>query len=123
MLIKPDYEIVSKVYEALVYLAAKDVEIVLEQNTFRYLETYSPFQKWIESDPSLHKRISFFSSSDESLDLIITFGGDGLLLHCNKLFNFSPIPPVMSFDFGSLGFLTPFQFEEYYTEVKYYHAR
>ena len=35
MLIKPDYEIVSKVYEALVYLAAKDVEIVLEQNTFR----------------------------------------------------------------------------------------
>ena len=51
------------------------------------------------------------------VDLVITFGGDGLLLHCNTLFGSSPVPPVMGFDFGSLGFLSPFQFDEFQPEV------
>lgn len=59
------------------------------------------------------------------IDFIITFGGDGLLMHCNTLFESShpysslpiSIPPTMSFDFGSLGFLAPFQFEYFEREV------
>lgn len=43
------------------------------------------------------------SEASNQIDLIITFGGDGLLLHCNSLFRTSPVPPVMCFDFGSLG--------------------
>lgn len=61
-----------------------------------------------------------------TVDLIITFGGDGLLMHVNTLFESAratqfystrSIPPIMSFDFGSLGFLAPFQFEDFYAEV------
>lgn len=43
------------------------------------------------------------------VDLCITLGGDGTVLHTASLFSQdSPLPPVLSFAMGSLGFLTPF---------------
>lgn len=42
------------------------------------------------------------------LDLIITFGGDGTVLWSSTLLGKGPIPPVLSFSMGSLGFLAPF---------------
>ena len=50
------------------------------------------------------------------LDLVVAFGGDGLLMHANTLFD-NGVPPIMCFDFGSLGFLAPFTFDEYRTEM------
>ncbi|XP_069753626.1 NAD kinase-like isoform X2 [Narcine bancroftii] len=50
------------------------------------------------------------------IDLIICLGGDGTLLYASSLFQTS-VPPVMAFHLGSLGFLTPFKFESYRTEV------
>ncbi len=120
-LAKPDYEIMSKMFDSLLYLWDKDVEIVFEEPIFQYLNTYKPFKMWLESrkfvEKEYRRRLSFFSENDMDIDLIITFGGDGLLLHCNRLFPSSPIPPVMCFDFGSFGFLTPFQYEEFQQEV------
>lgn len=55
--------------------------------------------------------------SDSKVDLVMTFGGDGLLLHCNTLFGERAVPPIMSFDFGSLGFLSPFLYENFDHEV------
>ena len=52
--------------------------------------------------------LKIFQHGFKQVDLIITFGGDGLLLHCNTLFAGRAVPPVMCFDFGSLGFLSPF---------------
>uniref|UniRef100_A0A1D2A851 NAD kinase 2, chloroplastic n=1 Tax=Auxenochlorella protothecoides TaxID=3075 RepID=A0A1D2A851_AUXPR len=45
-----------------------------------------------------------------SVDLCITLGGDGTVLHLASLFadDARPIPPVISFAMGTLGFLTPF---------------
>lgn len=43
------------------------------------------------------------------IDLIICLGGDGTLLHVSSVFQKS-CPPVLSFSMGSLGFLTPFDF-------------
>jgi NAD+ kinase len=54
--------------------------------------------------------------NEEKLDLIIAFGGDGLLMHANTLFA-DGVPPIMCVDFGSLGFLAPFTFEEYQEEL------
>uniref|UniRef100_A0A8C9T3I8 NAD(+) kinase n=1 Tax=Scleropages formosus TaxID=113540 RepID=A0A8C9T3I8_SCLFO len=48
--------------------------------------------------------------------LIICLGGDGTLLYASSLFQGS-VPPVMAFHLGSLGFLMPFKFETYKTEV------
>jgi len=49
-----------------------------------------------------------------NIDFCITLGGDGTVLHLNALFPpGEPIPPVISFALGSLGFLTPFSFAKH----------
>ena len=53
----------------------------------------------------------------QGVDLVIAFGGDGLLMHCNTLFGGGSIPPSMCFDFGSLGFLAPFDYKDFEVEV------
>ena len=55
----------------------------------------------------------------QGIDLVIAFGGDGLLMHCNTLFGGGSIPPSMCFDFGSLGFLAPFDYDDFQEEVQY----
>ncbi|KAG9391970.1 Inorganic polyphosphate/ATP-NAD kinase [Carpediemonas membranifera] len=49
--------------------------------------------------------------SEVDLDLVITLGGDGTLLYVCSMFH-ETIPPVLSFNVGSLGFLTPFTADE-----------
>lgn len=43
------------------------------------------------------------------IDLVITLGGDGTILHASSLFSTGPVPPVLSFSLGTLGFLLPFR--------------
>ncbi|KAI9544474.1 hypothetical protein NQZ68_001347 [Dissostichus eleginoides] len=57
-----------------------------------------------------------YDDISDCIDLIICLGGDGTLLYASSLFQGS-VPPVMAFHLGSLGFLTPFKFESYKTEV------
>jgi len=45
-------------------------------------------------------------------DFVITMGGDGTVLFSSWIFQ-SNVPPVIPFSLGSLGFLTPFSFENY----------
>ncbi|KAI9313284.1 ATP-NAD kinase-like domain-containing protein [Dichotomocladium elegans] len=52
------------------------------------------------------------TSNPKGFDLIITLGGDGTVLFTSWLFQ-SYVPPVVPFSLGSLGFLTPFDFENY----------
>ena len=43
------------------------------------------------------------------VDFCISLGGDGTVLHLTSLFvEDTPLPPVISFSMGTLGFLTPF---------------
>ena len=44
----------------------------------------------------------------KQLDLVVTFGGDGTVLWSSTLLGRGPIPPVLSFSMGSMGFLAPF---------------
>lgn len=50
-------------------------------------------------------------------DLIVTLGGDGLLMHASMMFQ-GPVPPIISIAGGSLGFLTPFSKEEMVLAVR-----
>lgn len=52
----------------------------------------------------------------DRIDFIICLGGDGTLLYASLLFQQS-VPPVMAFHLGSLGFLTPFQFQNFQDQV------
>lgn len=88
---------------------------------------------WIESavldDPLLlqdkkfqaikDKLVTFKDGRDDltdRIDFIICLGGDGTLLYASLLFQQS-VPPVMAFHLGSLGFLTPFQFQNFQDQV------
>ncbi|XP_036389048.1 NAD kinase isoform X1 [Megalops cyprinoides] len=57
-----------------------------------------------------------FDDISDQVDFIICLGGDGTLLYASSLFQES-VPPVMAFHLGSLGFLTPFNFDTYQSQV------
>lgn len=54
----------------------------------------------------------FVVERSPSIDFVITLGGDGTILNVSFMFQ-STVPPILSFNFGSLGFLTYFAFENY----------
>ena len=57
------------------------------------------------------------------VDFAVTLGGDGTVLHYNSLFALTkgPVPPVVSFALGSLGFLTPFPWSKYTDVIEVIH--
>lgn len=50
------------------------------------------------------------------VDFVVCLGGDGLILHVSTLFE-GAVPPVLSFNLGSLGFLTPFDYKNFDEEI------
>ncbi|KAJ6495704.1 ATP-NAD kinase [Mycena vitilis] len=49
----------------------------------------------------------------EKIDLVVTLGGDGTILHASSLFSVDAVPPVLSFSMGTLGFLLPFHIDDF----------
>lgn len=65
------------------------------------------------------KLMTFRDGKDDltdRIDFIVCLGGDGTLLYASLLFQQS-VPPVMAFHLGSLGFLTPFEFDNFQEQV------
>ena len=105
-LCKPDQDVHEALLTALQssLFTARSILIFVEDEVINYLQ---------QSNVTLPLNIQRISpESMNSLDLVIAFGGDGLLMHANTLFK-RGAPPVMCFDFGSLGFLAPFYFDDY----------
>nr|XP_043609641.1 NAD(H) kinase 1 [Erigeron canadensis] len=48
----------------------------------------------------------------EKVDVVVTLGGDGTVLWAASMFK-GPVPPIVPFSLGSLGFMTPFHSEQY----------
>jgi NAD+ kinase len=67
------------------------------------------------------KTIAYENSMCEVIDIIIAFGGDGTILHTLGMIpSDRPVPPILGFNTGSIGFLTPFcvtKWKETVTEV------
>jgi NAD kinase len=62
------------------------------------------------SPRGLHALTRFIAGQGaEKIDLVITLGGDGTILHASSLFKVGAVPPVLSFSMGTLGFLLPFR--------------
>ncbi|KAK9110232.1 hypothetical protein Sjap_018292 [Stephania japonica] len=66
--------------------------------------------------------IQTFYSQDTSdlhdrVDFVACLGGDGVILHASNLFR-GAVPPVVSFNLGSLGFLTSHTFEDYRQDLR-----
>ena len=65
------------------------------------------------------KLMTFSEGKDDltdKIDFIVCLGGDGTLLYASSLFQQS-VPPVMAFHLGSLGFLTPFEIENFEQQI------
>ncbi|KAK9463716.1 ATP-NAD kinase-like domain-containing protein [Lipomyces oligophaga] len=76
----------------------------------------------LAKDASRKDRLQFWSNElcvehPHMFDLVITLGGDGTVLYTSRLFQ-QIVPPVLSFNLGSLGFLTKFDFSNYETVIK-----
>ncbi|KIM75822.1 hypothetical protein PILCRDRAFT_826969 [Piloderma croceum F 1598] len=52
-------------------------------------------------------------ANSEKIDLVVTLGGDGTILHASSLFSVGAVPPVLSFSMGTLGFLLPFHIDDF----------
>ncbi|KAJ7594642.1 ATP-NAD kinase-like domain-containing protein [Mycena floridula] len=52
-------------------------------------------------------------AKSDKIDLVVTLGGDGTILHASSLFSAGAVPPVLSFSMGTLGFLLPFHIDDF----------
>ncbi|XP_031489912.1 probable NAD kinase 2, chloroplastic [Nymphaea colorata] len=69
---------------------------------FGFVQTF-----YIQDTSDLHERVDF----------VACLGGDGVILHASNLFR-DAVPPVVSFNLGSLGFLTSHTFEDYKRDLR-----
>ncbi|MBN3294593.1 NADK kinase, partial [Polypterus senegalus] len=117
--------IVKKVRDATLLQPFKELCIFLTEvkRLIVYVERKVLEDPEIEEDDNFvvvkKKFCTFLEDYDDisdRVDFIICLGGDGTLLYASSLFQES-VPPVMAFHLGSLGFLTPFKFESYQSQV------
>ncbi|XP_075695749.1 NAD kinase isoform X2 [Rhinoderma darwinii] len=116
--------VIKKVRDASLLQPFKDLCVFLtEKNMIVYVEKKVLEDPAIVNDehfgPVKKKFCTFredFDDISNQIDFIICLGGDGTLLYASSLFQDS-VPPVMAFHLGSLGFLTPFSFDNFQTQV------
>ncbi len=83
--------------------------ILLESRTANEIHGDLPF-------PIYSATLGTWSPQDlhDKVDLAVTLGGDGTILHASSLFASSEnVPPMLSFSMGTLGFLGEWKFSEY----------
>ncbi|KAI6669577.1 hypothetical protein NL676_004462 [Syzygium grande] len=78
-------------------------ELLDKTSSFEFVKTWQDDREI----PYLHKKV----------DLLVTLGGDGTVLWAASLFQ-GPVPPVVSFNMGSLGFMTPFSRDGYKKQLE-----
>ncbi|KAM4871617.1 NAD kinase isoform 1-T4 [Thomomys bottae] len=117
--------VIKKIRDASLLQPFKElcVYLVEENNMIVYVEKKVLEDPAIASDenfgPVKKKFCTFREDYDDisnQIDLIVCLGGDGTLLYASSLFQGS-VPPVLAFHLGSLGFLTPFSFEDFQSQV------
>ncbi|XP_033151850.1 NAD kinase isoform X3 [Drosophila mauritiana] len=103
-------------------------DVKLEQESSKFQKVHAQYAGVRARFLHLREKLVTFKDGRDDLtdriDFIVCLGGDGTLLYASQLFQQS-VPPVMAFYLGSLGFLTPFQcdnFQEQVTNVLEGHA-
>eukprot|EP00172_Hildenbrandia_rubra_P000010 Plantae.Rhodophyta-Hildenbrandia_rubra.ctg10058.p1 GENE.Plantae.Rhodophyta-Hildenbrandia_rubra.ctg10058~~Plantae.Rhodophyta-Hildenbrandia_rubra.ctg10058.p1 ORF type:complete len:738 (+),score=122.87 Plantae.Rhodophyta-Hildenbrandia_rubra.ctg10058:108-2216(+) len=100
-------ELMPSVLEAARYLMEKEkVRVVVEPHVQTEALANGLYLHSFSSKETLYNEV----------DLVVCLGGDGLILHASTLFD-TAVPPVVSFNLGSLGFLTPFDFKDFQSEM------
>lgn len=96
-----------------VVLVTKPNDIESEWHLKHIFAWFSRKSITVYVDPLVAQRYTGITAFDpdqistSSIDLVVSIGGDGTLLYINSLFQ-RYCPPILPFNCGSLGFLTPF---------------
>lgn len=77
------------------------MNIIVEQSTYKQFA--NKHQDLVCADISEKRLLA------SKVDLAVTLGGDGTILHVSSLFDQDAVPPVLSFSMGTLGFLLPYR--------------
>ncbi|RMZ88608.1 hypothetical protein DV736_g4168, partial [Chaetothyriales sp. CBS 134916] len=113
LLVKKD--LTTETTKALIEFAShvkstyEETNIVLESTAASEIIRATHFDAFAALDS-----LSSDSDYDQKIDLVVTFGGDGTILHAASIFAAAAhVPPVLSFSMGTLGFLGEWKFSEY----------
>ncbi|PWN93724.1 ATP-NAD kinase [Acaromyces ingoldii] len=87
-----------------------DMNIIVETDTYDQLSHTFPHLLAISHDDK-----DLLASK---VDLVVTLGGDGTILHVSSLFDQAAVPPVLSFSMGTLGFLLPYHIGSFETAFR-----
>ncbi|EGC34248.1 hypothetical protein DICPUDRAFT_18795, partial [Dictyostelium purpureum] len=84
-----------------------NLRVLVEPNVIISSESTSLLETYSEEESHLLGKV---------VDFVVTLGGDGTLLHVSSLFKHE-VPPIISFHLGTLGFLMPFNIEDYQESI------
>ncbi|KAF9228366.1 ATP-NAD kinase [Gyrodon lividus] len=92
-------------------LVIKAIDDLLQHVT----KTYPGVKVFAEDRPDIPDGAEVWrpGPQSENIDLVVTLGGDGTILHAASLFSLGAVPPVLSFSMGTLGFLLPFHIDDF----------
>ncbi|XP_016515768.2 NAD kinase 2, chloroplastic isoform X2 [Nicotiana tabacum] len=112
LLKKLGYELMEEAKEVASFLYSQEKMTVLVEpevhDIFARIPGFGFVQTFYSQDTSdLHERVDF----------VACLGGDGVILHASNIFR-GAVPPVISFNLGSLGFLTSHPFEDYKKDLR-----
>ncbi|KAJ0502535.1 putative phosphotransferase with an alcohol group as acceptor [Helianthus annuus] len=109
ILTKPNSTSVKVICAEMVrWLKEKKLNIYVEPRVRTELVTESAYYDFVQT----WKDDDGFLLLHEKVDLVVTLGGDGTVLWAASMFK-GPVPPIVPFSLGSLGFMTPFHSEQY----------
>ena len=102
-------DLLPQLMEALRHLRREGLRCVVERDVYDRLSLEDGFgfvETFLPGDPLA-----------EAVDFCVCLGGDGVILHASTLFGTGPAPPIISFNLGSLGFLTNHTFDCFQQDV------
>ena len=91
------------------------LNIIVEADVWKNIASRHPYliPAYSRASNSLLAHTDERSLLTDKTDFIITLGGDGSVLHVSSLFDKGPVPPVLSFSLGTLGFLLPYDISSF----------
>ncbi|KAI0262568.1 ATP-NAD kinase [Gloeopeniophorella convolvens] len=94
-------------------LRTKPVIDAIESFLTHLRSNYPHVKVFHEDRKDIPDGVEVWRPDADKIDLVITLGGDGTILHASSLFRVGAVPPVLSFSMGTLGFLLPFHVDDF----------
>lgn len=113
---KPGDDDVNDCFKELAHWLVKEMDLVLHVEQSTLTDPNIMTDKRIET---IRKQMYAWKEGENlenTIDFIISLGGDGTLLYAASLFQ-STCPPIIAYHIGSLGFLTCFTFPDYKQDI------